>query len=768
MLIRVTEPTEQPRELSDLTVASSGTAPFGRGPARRQAAVPAAPGQSGPAPTRIETSCVATREPDNSALWSLQHVGVASVVAANGSVQRWRLHEVTLEIPAGLTAIIGASGAGKTTLLNLLAGWQRPTVGVVLERVRMSKGLTAGGERSESDDGGSSAIAGQPAMRRWWRGLAIALGLGSKRARGQSSPAEMSRSGSPPLTWFWSPADGGLWDSMTVDEHLAAVAPRVDRGGREEVRQRHEHILSALELTGYRWTKAGVLSLGERSRLALARALASDARVLLLDEPLSHLGPGLAARCWLFAAESCRERGQSLVWTTHDLSTACVLADRLIGLAAGRVEWTGSPDMLVRTGIIESNALQELLGPRNPQLPIANLELRPEEHGDDALSQLMENVSPRPDQLDLVADPAGPWVLNSTSSGPWWSVSSLADASTSEVQQVFHRKPLPAVPVGARVRLVWWLGLLLMLAGLPGCLGAAGETAPAGGRGPATVRPDREVVWNMPADGVRVPAPRALCMSSDGLCYVIDNAGRVLVYDSSGTVQRSWFMPETSVGKPEGVRQLRDGRIAVADTHYHRVVIFTPNGDVSQTFGQRGTAPGEFIYPVAVDTDEAGDLYVAEYGTGDRVQKFHADGAGQWQPVWQAGSFGVEAGQFQRPSGVAYHAGRLYVVDAFNNRLQVLDSQSGAFLEPLIADGHPCDLLYPYDVAICPDGNLAIVEYGSSRVTVLTQSGRVVKRLGGIGHEVGQLVTPWKLTVTRDRQVRIADTGNRRVVEWEL
>ncbi len=148
---------------------------------------------------------------------------------------------------------------------------------------------------------------------------------------------------------------------------------------------------------------------------------------------------------------------------------------------------------------------------------------------------------------------------------------------------------------------------------------------------------------------------------------MLDNVGRVLVYDPDGKLLRQWWMPDYSVGKPEKIFQFRSGRLGVADTHYHRVVFFDPEGNVLSKHGSLGREPGQFIYPVAVVEDDDENYYVCEYGTNDRVQKF--DKAGNF--LLQFGSFGTEQGQFQRPSGIVWRDHKVYVVDAFNSRIQV-------------------------------------------------------------------------------------------------
>jgi DNA-binding beta-propeller fold protein YncE len=221
-------------------------------------------------------------------------------------------------------------------------------------------------------------------------------------------------------------------------------------------------------------------------------------------------------------------------------------------------------------------------------------------------------------------------------------------------------------------------------------------------------------------------------------------------------------MPEYSVGKPERLLVCRNGNLAVADTHYHRVVIFDGDGHVLSMFGRRGAGPGEFEYPVAIAEDDRDNLYVCEYGGNDRVQVFRPDGT----YVRTFGSFGTGPGQFQRPSGIVWRDGRLYIVDAFNNRVHVCD-ESGAAV-PLPPGAFSADLHYPYDVSLTENGIVYVVEYGAGRVSWFTEDGELLGRSGTTGPTTGQLYTPWGLSVDGEHAVFIADTGNRRLVNWVL
>lgn len=266
--------------------------------------------------------------------------------------------------------------------------------------------------------------------------------------------------------------------------------------------------------------------------------------------------------------------------------------------------------------------------------------------------------------------------------------------------------------------------------------------------------------WKLPADGARIPAPRALYADADDTVYCLDDAARVLIYSADGAVQDVWRMPASENGRPEGIVKLQDGRIAVADTHYHRVVFFEPDGTVQSMLGTKGREPGQFVYPVAVTQDPDGFVYVGEYGDRQRVQKFEPDGTF----VTEFGEHGTDEGQFQRPSGLIWHNHEVLVVDAFNNRIQVF-SDEGKFLRVL---GPPADVepfSFPYDLRMNQAENIYVVENQGSRITLVDQQGNLLGRYGQPGREQGQFFNPWGLTVLSDGRILVADTGNHRIVE---
>jgi DNA-binding beta-propeller fold protein YncE len=268
--------------------------------------------------------------------------------------------------------------------------------------------------------------------------------------------------------------------------------------------------------------------------------------------------------------------------------------------------------------------------------------------------------------------------------------------------------------------------------------------------------------WQLPPEGPSLPTPRSLAVDAKDDLAVLDTAGRVTIYNSNGVLLRQWHMLDVSVGKPEGVTILNDGRVVVCDTHYHRIVYFDANGNWLRNFGSEGVERSQFIFPVGICKDPAENLYVCEYGGHDRVQKFTREG--EW--VGEFGSFGTGPGQFQRPSGLAWLDGKIYVTDAINHRVLIF-ADSGKFLQNL-GDPNPPHLDLPYDIALGPDGILNVIEYGAGRLSRLTPDGRLVAQLGETGHDTGQFATPWGITIDSTGRIYVADTKNRRMVTLRL
>ena len=206
------------------------------------------------------------------------------------------LQDVTLTVPAGgFVAVLGPSGSGKTTLLRLLAGFDRPAAG----RIEL------GGE--VLDD----ARTHVPAHRRQ---------IG------------------------YVPQDGLLFPHLSVAENVGFGLPRGSRKG-----PRVQELLALIGLADYARRRPHELSGGQQQRVAVARALAPNPRLVLLDEPFAALDAGLRDTLRLEIRQVLTALGTTVVLVTHDQEEALSLADSVAILNDGRILQHSTP-----RGIYES------------------------------------------------------------------------------------------------------------------------------------------------------------------------------------------------------------------------------------------------------------------------------------------------------------------------------------------------------------------------------------------------------------------------------
>jgi sulfate transport system ATP-binding protein len=200
------------------------------------------------------------------------------------------LDEVSLEVESGsLTALLGPSGSGKSTLLRVIAGLEQP-------------------------DSGDVFISGREAT---------AL---SPQKRGVGFVFQ-----------HYAP-----FKHMTVWENVA-FGLRIRRRPKAEIKARVEQLLDLVQLGGLGKRYPAQLSGGQRQRMALARALAPEPEVLLLDEPFGALDARVRAelREWLRRLHD--EVHVTTVFVTHDQEEAMEVADRVALMNRGRIEQVGPP-----------------------------------------------------------------------------------------------------------------------------------------------------------------------------------------------------------------------------------------------------------------------------------------------------------------------------------------------------------------------------------------------------------------------------------------
>lgn len=270
-----------------------------------------------------------------------------------------------------------------------------------------------------------------------------------------------------------------------------------------------------------------------------------------------------------------------------------------------------------------------------------------------------------------------------------------------------------------------------------------------------------QAVWGRPGFSAgRFQKPRAMAIDAQDQIYVVDMTARIQVFDREGHYLRSWQTPEHKNGRPTGMSMGRDGNLLVADTHYHRILVYSPEGALLRMFGTPGQEAGQFSLVTNVVQDSQGNLYTGEYGDCDRIQKFSADG----QFLLQWGGHGSEPGQLSRPQGLTLdREDHLWVADSCNHRIQVFDSQ-GKLLRCWGGPGsQPGQLYYPYCVVLGEDESVYVVEYGNSRVQKFTPEGRSLGCWGTEGRREGQLFQPWAMVADHRGLLYVLDSNNHRI-----
>jgi sulfate transport system ATP-binding protein len=200
------------------------------------------------------------------------------------------LHDVSVAIPEGsLTALLGPSGSGKSTLLRVIAGLERPDAG----EVRLD---------------GADVTRVPPQSR----GVGFVF------------------------------QHYAAFKHMTVWENVA-FGLKIRRRPRAEVRGRVSELLELVQLSRLGERYPAQLSGGQRQRMGLARALAVDPKVLLLDEPFGALDARVRKELRLWLRRLHDETHTTTVIVTHDQEEAMEVADRVVVMNAGHIEQTAAP-----------------------------------------------------------------------------------------------------------------------------------------------------------------------------------------------------------------------------------------------------------------------------------------------------------------------------------------------------------------------------------------------------------------------------------------
>jgi NHL repeat len=283
--------------------------------------------------------------------------------------------------------------------------------------------------------------------------------------------------------------------------------------------------------------------------------------------------------------------------------------------------------------------------------------------------------------------------------------------------------------------------------------------------------PKPDLVWGQLglSDG-RFQKPRAMTIDANDEIYIVDKTGRIQVFDTDGKFQRLWNTPAIDLGKPTGLGMDRDGHVMVADTHYFRILFYTPKGeliDKKTIGGTLGPNVGQFAFVTDAIQDREGNIYISEYGEFDRIQKFSSTG----EFICRFGETGNEPLQFSRPQSLGMDSvGNLWITDACNHRLQIVrcESDRPELVRIIGAPGdQPGALRYPYGMWLNDRDEAIVVEYGNHRIQKWNCDGKSLGVWGTVGKKPGQFQQPWAVVQDSKKRLFVLDTGNQRVQRFD-
>src|SRR2546425_7950157 len=223
-----------------------------------------------------------------------------AILRVEGLVKSYKdsraLDDVSFEFDRGILSVLGPSGCGKTTLLRCIAGLEIPDEGSI-----------------HIADKAQTSISKEIFVPPYSRAIGFVF------------------------------QNYALWPHMTV-HHNVAFGLKLQKLAADEIRRRVQSTLELVGLKDYDGRYPSQLSGGQQQRVALARSLALEPRLILLDEPLSNLDAKLREEMRVELKKLIRKIGISALYVTHDQEEAFVISDRVIVMERGKILQYDTPD----------------------------------------------------------------------------------------------------------------------------------------------------------------------------------------------------------------------------------------------------------------------------------------------------------------------------------------------------------------------------------------------------------------------------------------
>jgi tripartite motif-containing protein 71 len=260
--------------------------------------------------------------------------------------------------------------------------------------------------------------------------------------------------------------------------------------------------------------------------------------------------------------------------------------------------------------------------------------------------------------------------------------------------------------------------------------------------------------------------PYGVGVDLDGNVWVADEQDRFQIIAPDGTFQETWgtsgagdgqftfFNSNAAYARGYGdVAFDAEGNIYVTDTGNTRVQKFSPDRTFLLSWGNKGTADGQFLTPSGIAVGPDGTVYVSDEGRSD-IQRFDAEG----QFLGTIAEKGRDEGQLSLPAGIAVGPdGDIWVADYSNQRIQRF-SASGEFRDAWGQGGSgDGEFRNPNGVAVNPLGQVFVADADNNRLQVFNSDGQLVAMIGSYGTKPGQFSNALGVAAGDDGSVYVTD-----------